>query len=577
MIGDVIGKPGRVAVEQRAARHPRRARASTSSPPTARTSPAAWASPSSTAEALFARRRRRDHVRQPHLGQARDLPVPRHERARPAAAQLRHPRGPGPRLGHVPGARRLRARGDQPPGPDVHAADREPVHGRRPAARRGVRAAAADPARRLPLRADVARRTRSGCTSTGGSASSSARTPTSSPATSGSCPRARPTRPTSGMTGPCGASSGSTPTTVLPRFINALPTRFEVGDGPGRPQRLPDRHRPGDRPGAPDRADPAPGRGLMATSGSARHAPRPEDGEPFTPGDAVADVHAHTTRSDGVLEPASSSARRTTPASGCSRSPTTTTSPAYRELVAPGAPPLPAGPRRSSRQSRSTPSTRGLGPRPVEGELHVLGIGVDPTDDAFEAALAGQRGARRTAVRRDGRAAARDRACRSTPRSRRLDLTARRRAGPADGRPRARRGRVTPRASRTRSTGSSSHGQPGYVPRTGLGPVEAIHAIRAAGGLASLAHFWQAPNRISLLRDLIAEGLDGLESHHRSFDPEARDEDRRHGACAGPRRDRRHGLPRRHGPVRGSHAGLVMPDALVAGLRTRLASTRAGA
>ena len=67
-----------------------------------------------------------------------------------------------------------------------------------------------------------------------------------------------------------------------------------------------------------------------------------------------------------------------------------------------------------------------------------------------------------------------------------------------------------------------SHGKPGYVPRTGLGPVEAIHAIRAAGGLASIAHFWEAPNRISLLRDLIGEGLNGLESHHRSFDEETR-------------------------------------------------------
>ena len=54
--------------------------------------------------------------------------------------------------------------------------------------------------------------------------------------------------------------------------------------------------------------------------------------------------------------------------------------------------------------------------------------------------------------------------------------------------------------------------------------MEAIHAIRAAGGLASLAHFWEAPDRLSLLRELIAEGLDGLETHHRSFDPDARDE-----------------------------------------------------
>ena len=35
---------------------------------------------------------------------------------------------------------------------------------------------------------------------------------------------------------------------------------------------------------------------------SQRHAPVPE-GAPFVPGDAVADVHTHTRRSDGVLEP----------------------------------------------------------------------------------------------------------------------------------------------------------------------------------------------------------------------------------------------------------------------------------
>ena len=62
---------------------------------------------------------------------------------------------PGRGWGIYQRARRHRHRGDQPPGPDVHAADREPVHRRRPAARRGVRAAAAGPPRRLPLRADL--------------------------------------------------------------------------------------------------------------------------------------------------------------------------------------------------------------------------------------------------------------------------------------------------------------------------------------------------------------------------------------------------------------------------------------
>jgi calcineurin-like phosphoesterase len=35
-----------------------------------------------------------------------------------------------------------------------------------------------------------------------------------------------------GMTGPIWSVIGFAPSTVLPRFINALPTRFEVGEGP---------------------------------------------------------------------------------------------------------------------------------------------------------------------------------------------------------------------------------------------------------------------------------------------------------------------------------------------------------
>ena len=34
------------------------------------------------------------------------------------------------------------------------------------------------------------------------------------------------------MTGPLWSVIGFEPRTVLPRFINALPTRFEVGEGP---------------------------------------------------------------------------------------------------------------------------------------------------------------------------------------------------------------------------------------------------------------------------------------------------------------------------------------------------------
>ena len=50
---------------------------------------------------------------------------------------------------------------------------------------------------------------------------------------------------------------------------------------------------------------------------------------------------------------------------------------------------------------------------------------------------------------------------------------------------------------------------PGYVRREGLGPEDAIAAIRAAGGLPVLAHFREAPTRPDLLRELVDDGLGG--------------------------------------------------------------------
>ena len=62
------------------------------------------------------------------------------------------------------------------------------------------------------------------------------------------------------------------------------------------------------------------------------------------------------------------------------------------------------------------------------------------------------------------------------------------------------------------------HGGPGYVRREALGPIDALAAIRGAGGLPVLAHFASAPERPALIRDLIEAGLGGIEVHHRSFD-----------------------------------------------------------
>lgn len=244
----------------------------------------------------------------------------------------------------------------------------------------------------------------------------------------------------------------------------------------------------------------------------ARHAvarqPRPAAPEP-----AVADLHTHTTRSDGVLEPlelvrqvAGTAVRWLAITDHDSLA-------AYRELTAPGAPPLPAG-------IELLPGieinavTRGLDL--PEGELHVLGFGVDPADEAFEAALVAQRSARRTRFEEAVR------------RLREIGLPVDEQVATIDrtrddslGRPTLARALVA--AGHVASVDQAfdellGWGRPGYVPRVGMGPIEAIRAIRDAGGLPVLAHFGAAADRIELLRELVDAGLAGLESHHRSFD-----------------------------------------------------------
>ncbi len=241
---------------------------------------------------------------------------------------------------------------------------------------------------------------------------------------------------------------------------------------------------------------------------------------------------------------------------------------AYRELTAPGATPLPEG-------LELVPAVEinavagSLAIDLPEGELHVLGIGVDPFDDAFEAAIAAQRTARR---RRFSAAVERLRA---------IDMPVDEHLPPgvlesddALGRPTLARALVA--AGHADSVEDAFRrilgtGLPGYVPRTGMDPVEAIRAIRGAGGLASIAHFADAPLHLGLLRELVGQGLDGLETHHRSFEAETR--------AAMTAVARLLGLVETggtdyHGDT-GSyaedHARLVMPDELVSGLRAALA------
>jgi hypothetical protein len=153
-----------------------------------------------------------------------------------------------------------------------------------------------------------------------------------------------------------------------------------------------------------------------------------------------------------------------------------------------------------------------------EGELHILGLGVDPDDEEFEATLECQRRLRSS------------RFARIVARLRELGLpidegvgalwTA---PGSSLGRPQV--ARLLVAAGHAPSVDAAmrellARGKAAYVPRQGLGPGEAIAAIRAANGLPALAHFADGPARRELVADLIAAGLGGLEVHYRHFDAE---------------------------------------------------------
>ena len=151
-----------------------------------------------------------------------------------------------------------------------------------------------------------------------------------------------------------------------------------------------------------------------------------------------------------------------------------------------------------------------------EGELHILGFGMDPADEPFEAALVAQRQARR--IRFD----------RTVALLRELGLpidpqVAALQVGEDDalGRPTIARALMAAGFATSVEDAFSrliGHGAPGYVRREGLGPEAAIEAITAAGGIPVLAHFREAPARIDVVRELVEVGLGGLEVYYRTFD-----------------------------------------------------------
>lgn len=240
----------------------------------------------------------------------------------------------------------------------------------------------------------------------------------------------------------------------------------------------------------------------------------PAVGRLVPPTPSRADFHTHTNRSDGLLEPSDLVAAAA--AAGVRTLAVTDhdTLAGYRSLVAAGAAPLPRGllliP--GVEINATGPDTLDL----PDGELHLVGLGVDPAAEAFEVVLDRQRGARR---RRFERMLARLREA-GVPVDAQLDGLDR-----SDeeslGRPMIARALVEAGFARdvpdafARFVGP---GRPGYVRREAMGPGDALAAIRDAGGLPVLAHFATAPDRPALLRDLVDAGLGGIEVHHRSFD-----------------------------------------------------------
>jgi predicted metal-dependent phosphoesterase TrpH len=251
---------------------------------------------------------------------------------------------------------------------------------------------------------------------------------------------------------------------------------------------------------------------MPATGGGARHRARRADEQPAEgAGRSTVDLHTHTLRSDGVLQPVE--LVRDAAAAGIRTLAITDhdTLAAWRELV----------------QGRAMPARLDLIPGveinalakgiPLQdGELHVLGFGMDPDDEAFEAALARQRSARRVRfertiekLREAGMPIDREIA--------HVDLT----RDDALGRPTI--GRALIAAGYATSVEDAFRriigwGGPGYVQREGMGPRDAIEAIRAAGGIPVLAHFSEAPAQVPLLRELQEMGLAGLEVHYISWD-----------------------------------------------------------
>jgi predicted metal-dependent phosphoesterase TrpH len=236
------------------------------------------------------------------------------------------------------------------------------------------------------------------------------------------------------------------------------------------------------------------------------------------------DLHTHTARSDGVLEPAELYRQMRAWGSDLVAITDHDTLAGVRELLAA----LPgsgdgniSGPRLIVGVEINTladAELNALVPDPdATLELHILGLGVDPDDAAFEARLASQREARRERLER------------TLERLDALGLPVRDRlpAPPggidALGRPHVARALVAAGHASSVDDAFARYLDPGaaaYVRRVGMPTHDAIAAIAAAGGLPVLAHAPFVVEAPALLARLLDWGLRGLEVYYHDWDTE---------------------------------------------------------
>lgn len=234
------------------------------------------------------------------------------------------------------------------------------------------------------------------------------------------------------------------------------------------------------------------------------------------------DLHTHTARSDGVLEPLKLYEQMHAWGSTLVAITDHDTLAGARELLEAGCgAPGSSGPRIIVGVEINTAIDEEIeaigGTEERLGELHMLGLGVDPDDPALAAELEQQRVGRVQRMQR------------SLKQLRDLGLDVEAYlpevAGGIDsmGRPHVARALVSAKHAESVPDAFTRYlvpGMPGYTRRGGIGPRAAIEAINAAGGIASLAHSPWAPDEPEVIDELIGWGLRALEVHYHHWDEE---------------------------------------------------------